>query len=137
MFPRASFVCEKIKSSSYSRYYTEACNKWWIHLCGLAPGQHSFEETSQRWRAVGDTVPDLTGLRIEILTSRTEKDIFNHCTNQWGASPPTPLIVLVSQFFTDLPKPCYYYLQHIMVASSLTFICSTFFRCGRFSSSLS
>ena len=27
------------------------------HLHGLAPGQHSSEETSQRWRAVGDTVP--------------------------------------------------------------------------------
>ena len=28
------------------------------HLRGLAPGQHSFEETSQRWRAAGDTVSD-------------------------------------------------------------------------------
>ena len=27
------------------------------HLRGLAPGQHSSEETSQRWRVVGDTVP--------------------------------------------------------------------------------
>ena len=27
------------------------------HLRGLAPGRHSSEETSQRWRAVGDTVP--------------------------------------------------------------------------------
>ena len=27
------------------------------HLRGLAPGLHSSEETSQRWRAVGDTVP--------------------------------------------------------------------------------
>ena len=26
-------------------------------LRGLAPAQHSSEETSQRWRAVGDTVP--------------------------------------------------------------------------------
>ena len=26
------------------------------HLCGLAPGQHSSEETSQRWRVVGDIV---------------------------------------------------------------------------------
>ena len=31
------------------------------HLRGLAPGQHSSEEMSQRWRAVGDTVSDLTG----------------------------------------------------------------------------
>ena len=27
------------------------------HLRGLAPGVHSSEETSQRWRAVGNTVP--------------------------------------------------------------------------------
>ena len=27
------------------------------HLRGLAPGLHSSEKTSQRWRAVGDTVP--------------------------------------------------------------------------------
>ena len=26
------------------------------HLRDLAPGQHSSEETSQRWRVVGDTV---------------------------------------------------------------------------------
>ena len=27
------------------------------HLCSLAPGQHSSEETLQQRRAVGDTVP--------------------------------------------------------------------------------
>ena len=27
------------------------------HLCDLARGLHSSEETSQWWRAVGDTVP--------------------------------------------------------------------------------
>ena len=27
------------------------------HLRGLASGQHSTKEMSQRWRAVGDTVP--------------------------------------------------------------------------------
>ena len=42
------------------------------HLRGLAPGLHSSEETSQRWRAVGDTVPFLTGPGIEPQTSRTE-----------------------------------------------------------------
>ena len=36
-----------------------------IHLRGLAPGQHSSEETSQRWRAVGDTVSDLIGPGIK------------------------------------------------------------------------
>ena len=28
-----------------------------IHLRGLAPGQHSYKETSQRWHAVGNTHP--------------------------------------------------------------------------------
>ena len=32
---------------------------------GLAPRQRSSEETSQRWRAVGYTVSDLTGLGME------------------------------------------------------------------------
>ena len=36
-----------------------------IHLRGIASGQHSSEETSQRWRAVGDAVFDLTGLEME------------------------------------------------------------------------
>ena len=35
------------------------------HLSDLAPGQHSFEETSQRLRAMGDTVCDLTDLGIK------------------------------------------------------------------------
>ena len=34
-----------IKSSLYSRYYTEACNEWrhsaWTHLRGIAPGQRT------------------------------------------------------------------------------------------------
>ena len=41
------------------------------HLHGLAPGQHSSEESSQRWRVVGDTV-DLTGPGIEPQTSCTD-----------------------------------------------------------------
>ena len=38
----------------------------------FAPGQHSSEETLQRWQAVGDTVSDLTGRGIESQTSRTD-----------------------------------------------------------------
>ena len=41
------------------------------HLRGLAPGQHSSEETSQRWRVVGDTVSfDLPGSRTPDLPHR-------------------------------------------------------------------
>ena len=50
----------QIESSSHSRYNVDAYNERWAHLRGLEPGQHSFEERSQRWRAVGDAVPDLT-----------------------------------------------------------------------------
>ena len=42
------------------------------HLCGLAPGQHSSEQTSQRWRVVGDNCADLTGPGIEPQTYRTD-----------------------------------------------------------------
>ena len=35
------------------------------HLCCLAPGQHNCDDTSQRWRTVGDTVSGLTVPRIE------------------------------------------------------------------------
>ena len=47
------------------------------HLRGLAPGQYSSEETSQRWQAVGDAVSDSTGWRIEPMTSRADSDAFN------------------------------------------------------------
>ena len=43
-------------------------------LRGLAPGQHSSEETSQRWRGVGGAMSDLTGSENEPLTSRTDSD---------------------------------------------------------------
>ena len=41
------------------------------HLLGLAPAHHSCERTSQHWRAVGDTVSDLTGRKLKFDTSRT------------------------------------------------------------------
>ena len=55
----------QIKFSLYSPYYAEACNELRGPLRGLAPEQHSSESTSQRWRAVGDTVSDLTGPGIK------------------------------------------------------------------------
>ena len=53
-----------IISSLYSRFYIEACNEWRDHLRDLASGQHSSEETSQWWRAVGDSVSALTESKI-------------------------------------------------------------------------
>ena len=43
---------------------------------GLAPGQRSTKETSQRLRAVGYTVSNLTGQRIESQTFRIDSEIF-------------------------------------------------------------
>ena len=43
---------------------------------GLAPRQRSSKETSQRLRAVGYTVSDLTGLGIESQTFRIDSEIF-------------------------------------------------------------
>ena len=42
----------------------------------LAPGQRSSKETSLRWRAVGYTVSDLTGLGMESQTFRIDSEIF-------------------------------------------------------------
>ena len=50
-------------------------------LRGLALGQHSSKETSQRWQAVGDTVFDLTGPGIEAQTFRADSDVFNNNAN--------------------------------------------------------
>ena len=44
-------------------------------LRGLAPGQDSFEETSQPWRADGDPVPDFTDLGFETQTYRTDNNV--------------------------------------------------------------
>ena len=68
----------QIKSnlSLYSLHYAEACNE----LAGpisasLRPGNTApFEEMLQRWRAVGNTVSDLTGPRFEPQTSRSRDE---------------------------------------------------------------
>ena len=58
-----------------------------VHLSGLAPGYHSSEETSQRWRFFGDTVSNLTGSEIEPQIFRADSDVFNHHTDR----PVNPL----------------------------------------------
>ena len=52
------------------------------HLCGLAPGQHSFKETLQLWRAIGDTASDLTCPGIKPKTSRIDSDVLHNCANR-------------------------------------------------------
>ena len=46
------------------------------YLCGLGPEQHSSEETSQQWRAVGDMVSNLTHPEIEPRTFRADSGVF-------------------------------------------------------------
>ena len=68
----------QIKSSLslYSLDYAKACNE----LAGpisasLRPGNTApFEEKLQRWRAVGNTVSDLTGPRFEPQTSHSRDE---------------------------------------------------------------
>ena len=45
------------------------------HLRGLAPMQHSSDETSQRWRAVSDTASQWTG--IEPQTFLVDSGVIN------------------------------------------------------------
>ena len=56
-------IMRKLKHSQksnphHTRGITSICiTSGGTHLRDLAPGQHSSEKTSQRWRAAGDTVP--------------------------------------------------------------------------------
>ena len=56
----------------YSWYCPEASNEQRGPFRGLASGLHSFEETSQRWQAFGDTASDSTNRGFEPHTFRTE-----------------------------------------------------------------
>ena len=55
-----------------SLYYAVACNEFAGPIfASLRPGNtSSFEEMSQRWRAVGNNVSDLTGSEFEPQSSR-------------------------------------------------------------------
>ena len=71
-FSLLPFLADK-NLSLYSLYYAEACNE----LAGpisasLHPGNTvSFEELLQRWRAVSNSVSDLTGPKFESQISRS------------------------------------------------------------------
>ena len=59
---------------------TEACNEeaGSISAVWRLGSKHSSEETSQRWRAVGDTVFDLASSKMEGLISCIVSGDFNH-----------------------------------------------------------
>ena len=67
---------KKIKSSLYSLYYAQMCNEFvWSFAPTLRLGNTApFEEKSQRWQTVGNSVLDLIGPEFEPLTSRTRAE---------------------------------------------------------------
>ena len=52
--------CKNYQNQKSNLHYTcitpKRVTSCGAHLRGLAPGQHSSEETLQQWRVVGDTV---------------------------------------------------------------------------------
>ena len=59
MYTENAVLCQIKKSNHHytRRIMPKRVTSCGAHLRGLAPGQHSSEETSQRWRVVGDAVP--------------------------------------------------------------------------------
>ena len=49
-----------------------------VYLRGLAADLHSSEETSQRWRVIDDTMPNLNGPGNRIPNLCADSDVFNH-----------------------------------------------------------
>ena len=64
----------KIKSSLYSRYYAEVCNEWRAISVALRLGSTAMKKR----RGGGVTVSNSTGPEIELKTSRTNSNVFNH-----------------------------------------------------------
>ena len=62
----------KSNLSLYSLQYAKECNKLAAPITASSrPGDIGpFEETSQAWRAIGNTMYDLTGPRFETQTTR-------------------------------------------------------------------
>ena len=70
--PEGRYRCKsKSNFSLYSLYHAEACNEFAVSIsASLRPDNTAtFEERSQRWRAVGNSVFDLTGPRFKPTTS--------------------------------------------------------------------
>ena len=67
----------------YTRGITPRCvTSAGVHFRGLALGQQSYKETSQRWRAVDSCVSDLTDPGIKPKTSSADSDALNHWANR-------------------------------------------------------
>ena len=73
--PVKNVSSKKIKFSLYSRYYPEACNERQGPSPRVSAWVLSSEETSQRRRAVGDTVSDLTDPGFKPQITRTDNNV--------------------------------------------------------------
>ena len=71
-------VSRVIRSRKCITTLTSAVN----HLRTLAPVQLSFENMSQGWRALSNTVSAMTGPVIESTTSAAHSAVLNHCRNR-------------------------------------------------------
>ena len=71
---------QKLKSNLHCAYgiTSKRVTSDGAHFRGLAPVQRSSEETSKRWRAVGDTVSNLTDQGIEPQISLTNSSVLNN-----------------------------------------------------------
>ena len=94
-FVQATFSHKKLKIVKFLKLFYRKSNLHYTrditpkhvtsggsHLRGLASRQHSSEETSQRWRVIGNTVTDLSGPGIEPQTSFADSGVFAHCANR-------------------------------------------------------
>ena len=81
------------------RYDVEACNERRVYLLDLTPGQHSFEETLQRWRAID--VSDLTAPGIESQIPRIYGDVLNH----YASRPAKSSSYIIKIYWSILAKP--------------------------------
>ena len=67
--PKGNCTCSRV-----ARIFTSLLAQS-LNELGRVVGQHSSEETSQRWRASADTVSHLTDPGIESKTSRIDSDV--------------------------------------------------------------
>ena len=71
----ASFVFIKLTKSfiALEVFYVEACNELTRYISSLLHLQ-AFQEMSQRWRTVGNTASNSSGMRFERKTSSRSRD---------------------------------------------------------------
>ena len=70
----------------------------------LALGQHRYEETSQRWRAVGYTVSDLTGLEIEPQIAICHHSVLTTVANKMSLNISKTNYIVFRTLNSKLPR---------------------------------